>query len=124
MENINITSGATLVYCRNIKAKATNVIVMLRSLQNERGRKLQPSKTIIWSAALLIIRLIVNFYCLIHCIQTNKAQMPADYGTQHSADVDQNTCSFTSTPTYTFMVRCLIQHMDNSNTHCINILFA
>jgi hypothetical protein len=81
-------------------------------------------KTIIWSAALLIIRFIISVYSPIHRIQTNEAQMPADYGTRHSADEGQNTCSFTSTPPYTFTVRCLIQHMNNSNTHCINILIA
>ena len=43
-EHINITSGVTLIYCRSIKAKTTNVIVMLRSLQNECGRKLRRSK--------------------------------------------------------------------------------
>lgn len=44
MEHINITRGTTLVYCRNIKAKAPKVIIMLRSLQNERERKLRTSK--------------------------------------------------------------------------------
>jgi hypothetical protein len=71
MEHINITSGGTLIYCRNIKAKATNVIVMLRSLQNERGKKLRPSKNN------CLVRDIINnpahYQCLLsHILHSNQ----------------------------------------------------
>jgi len=114
MEHINITSGATLIYGHNIKAKATNVIVIFVLFRMSVEENYDIRKIIIWSAALLTIRPIISVYYRIHCIQTNHAQMLADYVTRHSADEGQNTCSFTSTPPYTFTVRCLIQHMDNS----------
>jgi hypothetical protein len=108
MEHINITSGATLIYGHSIKAKATNVIIIFVLFRMSLEENYDIRKIIIWSAALLIIRPIISVYYPIHCIQTNHARMLAGYVTRHSANEGQNTCSFTSTPPYTFTVSCLI----------------
>jgi hypothetical protein len=47
MEHIYITSGATLIVCLNIKAKATNVIVMLLLFRMSMEENYELRKTMI-----------------------------------------------------------------------------